>query len=350
MKTLRNILIALGVTFTAYVLIEGNNPTFSLPDWDLESFFAADDDSDSASLYNQEVEDQEVEDQEVNVREEDEDLAVINFYNFCNTLVAACYNEAAAPDKLREIRTAFEAVENGKTPPELSTKNTLLKNLKKGNLSQGVPNVLSYDKYNIEKAYKEMIANVVAIVEARESIIADFHKPLQGNFIEQKIDNFERRANHLLTMQSQLNALLQNSIIDASDHLMRESEHIATFYDYQEMLKTFEKLLNLLERAEAGETVEVQEAKKLYNSFIGQHTALKNKPLGREFFLNTDVFLVLELEKPIFPSLSQLIYQLTNSQKIDSSTFWEVRHQAQPLLNPYALLDTRNASYYEYNL
>ena len=38
MKTLRNILIALGVTFTAYVLIEGNNPTFSLPDWDLDSF------------------------------------------------------------------------------------------------------------------------------------------------------------------------------------------------------------------------------------------------------------------------------------------------------------------------
>ena len=345
MKTFRNILIALGVTFTAYVLIEGNNPTFSLPDWDLESFFAADDESDNTSLYNQEVEDQEV-----YIREEDEDLAVINFYNFCNTLVAACYNEAAAPDKLREIRKAFEAVENGKTPPELSTKNTLLKNLKKGNLSQGVPNVLSYDKYNIEKAYKELIANVVAIVEARESIIADFHKPLQGNFIEQKIDNFERRANHLLTMQSQLNALLQNSIIDASDHLMRESEHIATFYDYQEMLKTFEKLLNLLERAEAGETVEVQEAKRLYNSFIGQHTALKNKPLGREFFLNTDVFLVLELEKPIFPSLSQLIYQLTNSQKIDSSTFWEVRHQAQPLLNPYALLDTRNASYYEYDL
>ena len=116
------------------------------------------------------------------------------------------------------------------------------------------------------------------------------------------------------------------------------------------MLKTFENLLNLLERAEAGETVDVQAAKKLYNSLIEQHTALKNKPLGREHFINTDVFLVLELEKPIFPSLSKLIYQLTNSQKIDSTIFWEVRHQAQPLLNPYALFNTRNASYYEYDL
>ena len=59
MKTLRNILIALGVTFTAYVLIEGNNPTFSLPDWDLESFFTADD-GDNSALYNQEMEDKDV--------------------------------------------------------------------------------------------------------------------------------------------------------------------------------------------------------------------------------------------------------------------------------------------------
>jgi hypothetical protein len=50
MKTLRNILIALGVTFTAYVLIEGNNPTFSLPDWDLDSFFTADDSDNKYSL------------------------------------------------------------------------------------------------------------------------------------------------------------------------------------------------------------------------------------------------------------------------------------------------------------
>ena len=146
MKTLRNFLIALGVTFTAYVLIEGNNPTFSLPDWDLESFFTADD-SDNSALYNQEMEDKDV-----YISKENEDLAIINFYNFCNTLTAVCYNEVAAPDKLREIRNTFEAVKKGKTPPELSTKNTLLKNLKKGNLSQGVPNVLSYDKYNIEKA------------------------------------------------------------------------------------------------------------------------------------------------------------------------------------------------------
>ena len=146
MKTLRNILIVLGVTFTAYVLIEGNNPTFSLPDWDLESFFTADD-SDNSALYNQEMEDKDV-----YVSKENEDLAIINFYNFCNTLTEACYNEVAAPDKLREINNALEAVKKGKTPPELSIKNTLLKNLKKGNLSQGVPNVLSYDKYNIEKA------------------------------------------------------------------------------------------------------------------------------------------------------------------------------------------------------
>jgi len=316
MKTLRNILIALGVTFTAYVLIEGNNPTFSLPDWDLDSFFAADD-SDNKALYNQEMEDEEV-----YISKENEDLAIINFYNFCNTLVAACYN----------------------------TKNSLLKNLKKDNLSQGVPNILGFEKHDVENAYKALKANVIAIMEARESIIADFNKPLQGSFVEQKIGNFQRRANHLLTMQSQLNALLQNSIITAGDHLMEDNRQATTFYDYQEMLKTFENLLNLLERAEAGETVDVQEAKKLYNSFIEQHTALKNKPLGREHFINTDVFLVLELEKPIFPSLSKLIYQLTNSQKIDSTIFWEVRHQAQPLLNPYALFNTRNASYYEYDL
>ena len=344
MKTLRNILIALGVTFAAYVLIEGNNPTFSLPDWDLESFFTADD-SDNRALYNQEMEDKDV-----YISKENEDLAIINFYNFCNTLTAVCYNEVAAPDKLREIRNTFEAVKKGKTPPELSTKNTLLKNLKKGNLSQGVPNVLSYDKYNIEKAYKELKANIITIVEAHESIIADFNKPLQGNFIEQKIGNFERRANHLLTMQSQLNAFLQNSIIVAADHLMEDNRQATTFYDYQVMLKTFENLLNLLERAEAGETVDVQEAKRLYNNLIEQHTALKNKPLGREHFINTNVFLVLELEKQIFPSLSKLIYQLTNSQKIDSTIFWKVRHQAQPLLNPYALFNTRNASYYQYDL
>ena len=344
MKTLRNILIALGVTFTAYVLIEGNNPTFSLPDWDLDSFFTADD-GDNSALYNQEMEDKDV-----YISKENEDLAIINFYNFCNTLTAVCYNEVAAPDKLREIRNTFEAVKKGKTPPELSTKNTLLKNLKKGNLSQGVPNVLSYDKYNIEKAYKELKANIITIVEARESIIADFNKPLQGNFIEQKIGNFERRANHLLTMQSELNALLQNHITAASEHLMEDNRQATTFYNYQEMLKTFENLLNLLERAEAGETVDVQEAKRLYNNLIEQHTALKNKPLGREHFINTNVFLVLELEKQIFPSLSKLIYQLTNSQKIDSTIFWKVRHQAQPLLNPYALFNTRNASYYQYDL
>lgn len=344
MKTLRNILIALGVTFTAYVLIEGNNPTFSLPDWDLDFFFTADD-GDNSALYNQEMEDKDV-----YISKENEDLAIINFYNFCNTLVAACYNEVAAPDKLREIRNTFEAVKKGKTPPELSTKNTLLKNLKKGNLSQGVPNVLSYDKYNVEKAYKELKANIITIVEARESIIADFNKPLQGNFIEQKIGNFERRANHLLTMQSELNALLQNHITAASEHLMEDNRQATTFYNYQEMLKTFENLLNLLERAEAGETVDVQEAKRLYNNLIEQHTALKNKPLGREHFINTNVFLVLELEKQIFPSLSKLIYQLTNSQKIDSTIFWKVRHQAQPLLNPYALFNTRNASYYQYDL
>lgn len=344
MKTLRNILIALGVTFAAYVLIEGNNPTFSLPDWDLESFFTADD-SDNRALYNQEMEDKDV-----YISKENEDLAIINFYNFCNTLTAVCYNEVAAPDKLREIRNTLLAVKKGKTPPELSTKNTLLKNLKKGNLSQGVPNVLSYDKYNIEKAYKELKANIITIVEARESIIADFNKPLQGNFIEQKIGNFERRANHLLTMQSELNALLQNHITAASEHLMEDNRQATTFYNYQEMLKTFENLLNLLERAEAGETVDVQEAKKLYNSLIEQHTALKNKPLGSEHFINTDIFLVLELEKQIFPSLSKLIYQLTSSQKIDSTIFWKVRHQAQPLLNPYALFNTRNASYYEYDL
>ena len=344
MKTLRNFLIALGVTFTAYVLIEGNNPTFSLPDWDLESFFTADD-SDNSALYNQEMEDKDV-----YISKENEDLAIINFYNFCNTLTAVCYNEVAAPDKLREIRNTFEAVKKGKTPPELSTKNTLLKNLKKGNLSQGVPNVLSYDKYNIEKAYKELKANIITIVEARESIIADFNKPLQGRFVEQKIGNFERLANHLITMQSELNALLQNHITTASEHLMEDNRQATTFYNYQEMLKTFENLLNLLERAEAGETVDVQEAKKLYNSLIEQHTALKNKPLEREHFINTDIFLVLELEKQIFPSLSKLIYQLTNSQKIDSTIFWEVRHQAQPLLNPYALFNTRNASYYEYDL
>ncbi len=344
MKTLRNFLIALGVTFTAYVLIEGNNPTFSLPDWDLESFFTADD-SDNSALYNQEMEDKDV-----YISKENEDLAIINFYNFCNTLTAVCYNEVAAPDKLREIRNTFEAVKKGKTPPELSTKNTLLKNLKKGNLSQGVPNVLSYDKYNIEKAYKELKANIITIVEAHESIIADFNKPLQGNFIEQKIGNFERRANHLLTMQSELNALLQNHITAASEHLMEDNRQATTFYNYQEMLKTFENLLNLLERAEAGETVDVQAAKKLYNSLIEQHTALKNKPLGREYFINTNVFLVLELEKQIFPSLSKLIYQLTSSQKIDSTIFWKVRHLAQPLLNPYALFNTRNASYYEYDL
>lgn len=344
MKTLRNILIALGVTFTAYVLIEGNNPTFSLPDWDLDSFFTADD-GDNSALYNQEMEDKDV-----YISEENEDLAIINFYNFCNTLVAACYNEAAAPDKLREINNALEAVKNGKTPPELSTKNSLLKNLKKDNLSQGVPNILGFEKRDVEEAYKSLKANVITIMEARESIIADFNKPLQGSFIEQKIGNFERRANHLLTMQSQLNAFLQNSIIVAADHLMEDNRQATTFYDYQAMLKTFENLLNLLERSEAGETVDVQEAKKLYNSFIEQHTALKSKPLGREHFINTDVFLVLELEKPIFPSLSQLIYQLTNSQKIDSATFWNVRHLAQPLLNPYALFDTRNASYYEYDL
>jgi len=251
---------------------------------------------------------------------------------------------------LREINNALEAVKNGKTPPELSTKNSLLKNLKKGNLSQGVPNVLSYDKYNIEKAYKELKANIITIVEARESIIADFNKPLQGSFVEQKIGNFERRANHLLTMQSELNALLQNHITAASEHLMEDNRQATTFYNYQEMLKTFENLLNLLERAEAGETVDVQEAKKLYNSLIEQHTALKNKPLGSEHFINTDIFLVLELEKQIFPSLSKLIYQLTSSQKIDSTIFWKVRHQAQPLLNPYALFNTRNASYYEYDL
>lgn len=344
MKTLRNFLIALGVTFTAYVLIEGNNPTFSLPDWDLESFFTADD-SDNSALYNQEMEDKDV-----YISKENEDLAIINFYNFCNTLTAVCYNEVAAPDKLREIRNTFEAVKKGKTPPELSTKNTLLKNLKKGNLSQGVPNVLSYDKYNIEKAYKELKANIITIVEARESIIADFNKPLQGRFVEQKIGNFERLANHLITMQSELNALLQNHITTASEHLMEDNRQATTFYNYQEMLKTFENLLNLLERAEAGETVDVQEAKKLYNSLIEQHTALKNKPLGREHFINTDIFLVLELEKQIFPSLSKLIYQLTSSQKIDSTIFWKVRHQAQPLLNPYALFNTRNASYYEYDL
>ena len=344
MKTLRNFLIALGVTFTAYVLIEGNNPTFSLPDWDLESFFTADD-SDNSALYNQEMEDKDV-----YISKENEDLAIINFYNFCNTLTAVCYNEVAAPDKLREIRNTFEAVKKGKTPPELSTKNTLLKNLKKGNLSQGVPNVLSYDKYNIEKAYKELKANIITIVEAHESIIADFNKPLQGNFIEQKIGNFERRANHLLTMQSELNALLQNHITAASEHLMEDNRQATTFYNYQEMLKTFENLLNLLERAEAGETVDVQAAKKLYNGLIEQHTALKNKPLGREYFINTNVFLVLELEKQIFPSLSKLIYQLTSSQKIDSTIFWKVRHLAQPLLNPYALFNTRNASYYEYDL
>jgi len=344
MKTLRNILIALGVTFTAYVLIEGNNPTFSLPDWDLESFFTADD-SDNSALYNQEMEDKDV-----YISKENEDLAIINFYNFCNTLTAVCYNEVAAPDKLREIRNTFEAVKKGKTPPELSTKNTLLKNLKKGNLSQGVPNVLSYDKYNIEKAYKELKANIITIVEARESIIADFNKPLQGRFVEQKIGNFERLANHLITMQSELNALLQNHITTASEHLMEDNRQATTFYNYQEMLKTFENLLNLLERAEAGETVDVQEAKKLYNSLIEQHTALKNKPLEREHFINTDIFLVLELEKQIFPSLSKLIYQLTSSQKIDSTIFWKVRHQAQPLLNPYALFNTRNASYYEYDL
>lgn len=344
MKTLRNFLIALGVTFAAYVLIEGNNSTFLLPDWDLESFFTADD-SDNSALYNQEMEDKDV-----YISKENEDLAIINFYNFCNTLTAACYNEVAAPDKLREIRNTFEAVKKGKTPPELSIKNTLLKNLKKGNLSQGVPNVLSYDKYNIEKAYKELKANIITIVEARESIIADFNKPLQGNFIEQKIGNFERRANHLLTMQSELNALLQNHITAASDHLMEDNQKGVTFYNYQEMLKTFENLLNLLERAEAGETVDVQAAKKLYNSLIEQHTALKNKPLGREHFINTDIFLVLELEKQIFLSLSKLIYQLTSSQKIDSTIFWKVRHQAQPLLNPYALFNTRNASYYEYDL
>lgn len=344
MKTLRNFLIALGVTFTAYVLIEGNNPTFSLPDWDLESFFTADD-SDNSALYNQEMEDKDV-----YISKENEDLAIINFYNFCNTLTAVCYNEVAAPDKLREIRNTFEAVKKGKTPPELSTKNTLLKNLKKGNLSQGVPNVLSYDKYNIEKAYKELKANIITIVEARESIIADFNKPLQGRFVEQKIGNFERLANHLITMQSELNALLQNHITTASEHLMEDNRQATTFYNYQEMLKTFENLLNLLERAEAGETVDVQEAKKLYNSLIEKHTALKNKPLEREHFINTDIFLVLELEKQIFPSLSKLIYQLTSSQKIDSTIFWKVRHQAQPLLNPYALFNTRNASYYEYDL
>ena len=344
MKTLRNILIALGITFTAYVLIEGNNPTFSLPDWDLDSFFTADD-SDNSALYNQEMEDKDV-----YISKENEDLAIINFYNFCNTLTAVCYNEVAAPDKLREIRNTFEAVKKGKTPPELSTKNTLLKNLKKGNLSQGVPNVLSYDKYNIEKAYKELKANIITIVEARESIIADFNKPLQGRFVEQKIGNFERLANHLITMQSELNALLQNHITTASEHLMEDNRQATTFYNYQEMLKTFENLLNLLERAEAGETVDVQEAKKLYNSLIEQHTALKNKPLEREHFINTDIFLVLELEKQIFPSLSKLIYQLTSSQKIDSTIFWKVRHQAQPLLNPYALFNTRNASYYEYDL
>lgn len=344
MKTLRNFLIALGVTFAAYVLIEGNNSTFLLPDWDLESFFTADD-SDNSALYNQEMEDKDV-----YISKENEDLAIINFYNFCNTLTAVCYNEVTAPDKLREIRNTFEAVKKGKTPPELSTKNTLLKNLKKDNLSQGVPNVLSYDKYNIEKAYKELKANIITIVEARESIIADFNKPLQGNFIEQKIGNFERRANHLLTMQSELNALLQNHITAASEHLMEDNRQATTFYNYQEMLKTFENLLNLLERAEAGETVDVQAAKKLYNSLIEQHTALKNKPLGREHFINTDIFLVLELEKQIFPSLSKLIYQLTSSQKIDSATFWNVRHLAQPLLNPYALFNTRNASYYEYDL
>ena len=344
MKTLRNILIALGVTFTAYVLIEGNNPTFSLPDWDLDFFLTADD-GDNSALYNQEMEDKDV-----YISKENEDLAIINFYNFCNTLVAACYNEVAAPDKLREIRNTFEAVKKGKTPPELSTKNTLLKNLKKGNLSQGVPNVLSYDKYNVEKAYKELKANIITIVEARESIIADFNKPLQGSFVEQKIGNFERRANHLLTMQSELNALLQNHITAASNHLMEDNRQAITFYNYQEMLKTFENLLNLLERAEAGETVDVQEAKRLYNNLIEQHTALKNKPLGREHFINTNVFLVLELEKQIFPSLSKLIYQLTSSQKIDSTIFWKVRHQAQPLLNPYALFNTRNASYYQYDL
>ena len=344
MKTLRNILIALGVTFAAYVLIEGNNPTFSLPDWDLESFFTADD-SDNSALYNQEMEDKDV-----YISKENEDLAIINFYNFCNTLTAACYNEVAAPDKLREIRNTLEAVKNGKTPPEFSTKNSLLKNLKKDNLSQGVPNILGFEKHDVENAYKALKANVIAIMEARESIIADFNKPLQGSFVEQKIGNFERRANHLLTMQSQLNALLQNSIIAAGDHLIEDNRQATTFYDYQEMLKTFENLLNLLERAEAGETVDVQEAKKLYNSLIEQHTALKSKPLGREHFINTDVFLVLELEKQIFPSLSKLIYQLTSSQKIDSTIFWEVRHQAQPLLNPYALFNTRNASYYEYDL
>ena len=209
---------------------------------------------------------------------------------------------------------------------------------------------MSYDKYNIEKAYKELKANIITIVEARESIIADFNKPLQGSFVEQKIGNFERRANHLLTMQSELNALLQNHITAASEHLMEDNRQATTFYNYQEMLKTFENLLNLLERAEAGETVDVQEAKKLYNSLIEQHTALKNKPLEREHFINTDIFLVLELEKQIFPSLSKLIYQLTSSQKIDSTIFWKVRHQAQPLLNPYALFNTRNASYYEYDL
>ena len=310
MKTLRNILIALGVTFMAYVLIEGNNPTFSLPDWDLDSFFTADD-SDNSALYNQEMEDEEV-----YISKENEDLAIINFYNFCNTLVAACYNEAAAPDKLREINSALEAVKKGKTPPELSTKNTLLKNLKKDNLSQGVPNILGFEKHDVENAYKALRANVIAIMEARESIIADFNKPLQGSFVEQKIGNFERRANHLLTMQSELNALLQNHITAASEHLMEDNRQATTFYNYH----------------------------------IEQHTALKNKPLGREHFINTDIFLVLELEKQIFPSLSKLIYQLTSSQKIDSTIFWKVRHQAQPLLNPYALFNTRNASYYEYDL
>jgi len=73
MKTLRNFLIALGVTFAAYVLIEGNNSTFSLPDWDLDSFFTADD-SDNKALYNQEMEDEE--DSEYSIVDYDEDGTV----------------------------------------------------------------------------------------------------------------------------------------------------------------------------------------------------------------------------------------------------------------------------------
>ena len=102
-----------------------------------------------------------------------------------------------------------------------------------------MPNILGFEKRDVENAYKALRANVIAIMEARESIIADFNKPLQGSFVEQKIGNFERRANHLLTMQSQLNAFLQNSIIVAADHLMEDNRQATTFYDYQANAQNF---------------------------------------------------------------------------------------------------------------